>query len=249
MDKQADLLAMDFDGVIADSIMECAVVAYNGFARHKGFNNQIYTPKDIDPVELDIFKQTRPFIRSGEDYIYLYHAMNEGVKIGEQDDFDNFKNKYIDLKDLYYKLFCLARNRLLNDHYEEWISLSPLYNGMDTFLNSVLKKVHIISTKASRYIVSLLSHFDVRIDRVNIHSTENGQSKAQILLDIMDSKNISNQNTTYIDDHIDTLIGMQRTNANCLLATWGYNNKNLFNLVENTNIEMIGLKKFYKKYG
>lgn len=249
MNSDIKLLAMDFDGVIADSIMECAVAAYNGYVSHNGLNSFILSPKDIDPFQISQFITTRTFIRSGEDYLYLFHAINEHVEINNQEDFDNFKTKYFGLKDTYYNAFYSARSQLLSDHYIEWMSLNPLFWDMDRFLNNVIDKVHIISTKAKKYIISILSHYNVRIDQENIHSTENGQSKADILKEIIDKNKASSNNTVYVDDHLDTLLKIQIPEVRFILAKWGYNNKDQHDLAEESNIDLISLDQFYIMYG
>jgi phosphoglycolate phosphatase-like HAD superfamily hydrolase len=248
MNHDIKLLAMDFDGVIADSVMECAVVGYNGFAIHNGLSEFILSPNDINPFQLSVFITVRPYIRTGEDYIYIFHAINEHVEIDNQADFDEFKNKYIGLKDSYYNSFYSARKQLLNDHYTEWMSLNPLFWGMDRFLNRNSDKVRIISTKASKFISSILSHYNIKISQRNIYSTENGQTKADILLGILNKEKVFSKDTVFIDDHLDTLLTMQVTNCYCLLATWGYNNNEQQELAEKTNIELVNLDLFYKKY-
>ena len=249
MDTKIDLLAMDFDGVIADSIMECAVAGYNAYSTYRGNANQIITPNKINHRQLNLFKSTRPFIRSGEDYIYLFQAISEGINIYSQEDFDRFKNRYIDRKDSYYQLFYSVRQQLITSNFNEWINLNPLYDGMKQFLNTVSSKVHIISTKASKYIIAILSHYAINLKSENIHSTENGFSKSDILLKIITENNFKAQNTVYIDDHLDTLLKMEKTNTNCLLATWGYNTKKQQDEYLNSSIKMVDLKQFYQMYG
>ena len=79
--KQIQLLAMDFDGVIADSIMECAVVGYKAYSAYRGNEIPINSPDKINPRQLNLFISTRPFIRSGEDYVYLFQAISDGFNI------------------------------------------------------------------------------------------------------------------------------------------------------------------------
>jgi hypothetical protein len=69
--QNKQLLAMDFDGVIADSISECAVAGYNGYEAYCGNNIEIKTPEEINIDQLNKFRTMRPYIRSGEDYIYF----------------------------------------------------------------------------------------------------------------------------------------------------------------------------------
>lgn len=245
--KQIQLLAMDFDGVIADSISECAVVGYKAFSTYRGNAIPIISPDQINPRQLNLFISTRPFIRSGEDYVYLFQAISDGINLVNQDDFDTFKNKYIDRKDRYYKLFYSVRQQFITNNVNEWIELNPLYDGMKEFLNSKSLDINIISTKASIYINKILLQNEISIEENKVHSTQDGSSKSEILTKIMLDSNYDPINTYYIDDHLDTLTKMKSTKANCLLATWGYNSNDV-GVHQNNSILMIDLKKFYRNF-
>jgi len=238
---------MDFDGVIADSISECAVSGFNGYGLYNEKSLKVTDPGKIDPNKLIIFNKTRPFIRSGEDYIYLFQAIEERVIINSQSDFDSFKNKYLNRNELYRSYFKQAREWLMNTQKNEWIKLNPIYNGMKEFLNSNSLDMHIISTKASKFINEILLQNEISIKENNVHSTQDGLSKSEILTKIMLDSNYDPINTYYIDDHLDTLTKMKSTKANCLLATWGYNNNDV-DVNQNNSILMIDLKNFYRSF-
>ena len=65
LNQNKQLLAMDFDGVIADSISECAVAGYNGYEAYCDNNIRIKTPEEINPDQLNKFRTMHPYIRSG----------------------------------------------------------------------------------------------------------------------------------------------------------------------------------------
>lgn len=247
--NQIQLLAMDFDGVIADSILECAVTGYNGYSMYHNKNTKIYTSDDLNPLQLNSFRNTRPYIRSGEDYIYLYQAYDEGIQINNQNDFDVFKKTFIDQRESYYEYFYMARKDLVDNYFNNWIELNPLYEDMKRFLKSVFTKVHIISTKASNYICKILSHYDINLNHSQIHSTSTGHSKSDILLKIMRDNNFCSENALFIDDHLDTLKKMKNTNVQCYLANWGYNTEIQKTTSMSYNIKNIELENFYNLFG
>ncbi len=249
MTSKIELLAMDFDGVIVDSILECAIAGYNGYEMYNKSKNKIYTPNEIEISQLITFRNTRPYIRSGDDYIYLNQAYDEKVQINNQKDYDEFKNVFMERRESYYKYFYLARKDLIDNHFNKWIELNPLYEDMKLFLNSVSSRVHIISTKASKYIIEILSQYDISLHPSRIHSTETGYSKSDILLKIMQDNNITSNNTVYVDDHFDTLRKMKRTNVQCYLANWGYNTEIQRNMSMSFNLKNIELKNFFKLFG
>lgn len=70
-------LALDFDGVIVDSINECLATALNAYTRFCG-KDQFCTDLRLVPEGLaDAFRSMRPLIRRGEDYVFLIQAFEE----------------------------------------------------------------------------------------------------------------------------------------------------------------------------
>ena len=119
---------------------------------------------------------------------------------------------------------------------------------MTKFLQSVIKKIHIVSTKSSKYIIEILSYNRILLNSDNIHSTEIGISKSDILLKIIDNTKINSQNIVFIDDHIDTLQKVEKTNVHRMLAGWGYNNYQQRSKCDKLNIELVELQHFYEKF-
>ena len=246
--QNKQLLAMDFDGVIADSISECAVAGYNGYKAYCGNNFRIKTPEEINTDQLNKFRIMRPYIRSGEDYIYLFQALNESVNIDSQEGFDEFQMVYIDRKETYYQLFYSARQTLITSNRDNWIALNPLYNGMGEFLQSIQNKIHIVSTKASKYIIEILNSNDIEFNPKQVHEASRGLSKTDIIIKLMHEYNLSPSNMVFIDDHLDTLHQVESVNVRCMLAGWGYNTDKQRSRCHKLNLELIDLQQFYKEF-
>lgn len=242
------LLAMDFDGVIVDSISECAVAGYNGYEAYCGNNVKIKIPEEIKPDQLSKFRTMRPYIRSGEDYLYLFHAIDESINIDSQEDFDEFKIASIDCKESYYKLFYSARQKLMSSNCDNWITLNPLYNGMDVFLHSMHTKIHIVSTKAPKYIIKILKFNGIEFNPKRVHEAGRGFSKTDIIIRLMQEYNLSTPNMIFIDDHFDTLSKVKMTGVRCLLADWGYNTNKQRSRCHRLKLELVDLQQFYKEF-
>lgn len=242
------LLAMDFDGVIVDSISECAVAGYNGYEAYCGNNVKIKIPEEIKPDQLSKFRTMRPYIRSGEDYIYLFHALSDEIIINSQEDFDEFKIASIDCKESYYKLFYSARQTLMSSNFDNWITLNPLYNEMDVFLHSMHTKIHIVSTKASKYIIKILKFNGIEFNPGQVHEAGRGFSKTDIIIRLMQEYNLSTPNMIFIDDHFDTLSKVKMTGVRCLLADWGYNTNKQRSRCHKLKLELVDLQQFYKEF-
>lgn len=246
--QQMQLLAMDFDGVIVDSISECAVAGFNGYSEYCDSSEVIIKPENIENDRLNKFCIMRPYIRSGEDYIYLFHAIDESINIDSQEDFDKFKIVYLDRKESYYKLFYSARQTLMSSNFDNWITLNPLYNEMDVFLHSMHTKIHIVSTKAPKYIIKILKFNGIEFNPKRVHEAGRGFSKTDIIVKLIREYNLSTPNMIFIDDHFDTLHKIKSTGVRCMFAGWGYNTNKQRSRCHRLNLELVDLQQFYKEF-
>lgn len=247
------LLALDFDGVIVDSVLECAVVAYNGYHAFQGSGSRIKLPQEIPADTLSKFRSMRPYIRSGEDYLYLFQALDEGITIADQVEFDKFHDTQLDRKEMYYRLFYAERAALMVSDHESWIALNPLYNGMVNFLQSLKPELllQIVSTKASRYISEILDNNGIKLDSEQIHQAGRGSSKTDIISLLLQKNNLSPGEVAFVDDHPDTVYKVSKTGVMCFLAGWGYNDIEQQQLIIDSDIPVIDLNdlKEIGKYG
>ncbi|MFH1851254.1 MAG: HAD family hydrolase [Candidatus Neomarinimicrobiota bacterium] len=237
------LLALDFDGVIVDSVLECAVAAYNGYQAFIGNNSRIKAPQEIPTDLLSRFRATRPYIRSGEDYLYLFQALAEGIAITDQADFDSFHDTHPDRREPYYQLFYAEREALMTSDHANWIRLNPPYEGMIDFLQSLKPELilRIVSTKAVRYIAEILDHHGVRLEPDQIHQAGRGLSKPDIISRLMQKHDLSPCEAIFVDDHLDTVEKVSKTGVACLLASWGYNTVEQRCSIAGSNIDLIGI--------
>ena len=106
------ILALDFDGVIADSILECLVTAYNAYSIHVGSADFRTNLDQFKSSEIGEFRRTRIYIRRGEDFVFLLQAAANGVCLKSQGQFDRFLELNAGLREEYRTLFYSQRQRL-----------------------------------------------------------------------------------------------------------------------------------------
>lgn len=255
MEKKAeripDLLALDFDGVIADSIAECMIVGYNAHAGLENTDPKVTHGDDIEAGRRDEFKRLRRFIRSGQDYVYIFLAIDKAVRIENQDDFDEFLQEYASRKNEFHDAFYRERERLFLHHRRLWTSLNPLYPGMTEFLKAFYPpdRLHIITTKPLSYVYEILKAHGIRLRHENCFQAGGDVSKAQIITDLLKKKAVAPSRFHFIDDQIDTLIKAARENIRCYLAGWGYNDQAQKSLAEGQGIDVLSLEAFYSIFG
>ena len=221
------ILALDFDGVIADSIAECLVVGYNAYSKYTGEGKTIASLSDLSPEVFVEGRRLRNFIRAGQDYVYIHMAIDLGVSIPDQTAYDAFTEKYADRFDNYFQLFYAERQHLLDEQPEVWNSLNPLYPGIQVFLQKYPEKnkLYIVTTKKVEYVIEILKFNEIDLIEKNMFHAHQSFPKADIIQHISDVTEISAKDVVFVDDQVDTLIKVAPTGASCYLATWGYNNE------------------------
>lgn len=223
---KTQILALDFDGVIADSIAECLVVGYNAYSRYIGKGSPIVSLSGLAPEVFAEGRRLRNFIRAGQDYVFIHMAIDLGEVITDQTAYDAFTEKHADRFDDYFRLFYTERQQLLDDQPEIWNSLNPLYKGIRSFLQDYPKKnnLYIATTKKVEYVIEILRSNHIELIEKNIFHANPVFPKAEIIRHTAGMRGTAMEDVIFIDDQIDTLIKVAPTGARCLLAVWGYNN-------------------------
>ena len=222
--NKTDYFAFDFDGVIADSILECMISGYNAYAHIKGTLKRKYDIEDFSDSEILDFRRLRNFIRSGEDYVYIMLSFDLGIPIQSQADWDHFTAQYAELKESYYSAFYESRNHILDSFKEKWLALNPLYPGIKEFISHIpVEHIFIVTTKDVHFVKEILTANGITLIDKQMYQAVKGLKKPQIILNILSDFNISSEKLIFIDDHAQTVLDVSETAVNCYLSGWGYN--------------------------
>ncbi|MCK5282766.1 MAG: aldehyde dehydrogenase [Nanoarchaeota archaeon] len=241
-------LALDFDGVIVNSVEECLLVGYNAFAEYNKKAKKIQSLDDLGDQTLKKLKKMRNFIKFGEDYVYLNLALAEGMNIRSQEAFNSFKKKHIDLQSVFFNLFYDERESFSTTHKEEWLKLNSFYNGMKEFLLNYKNKknLFIISTKRKEFILKILKANSININEQNIfHANE---KKTDIISEILIKRKIAPSDFYFVDDQVTTLLDVKAIEVNCFLADWGYNSYEQYEFALDHNIKSIEIDDFLEQF-
>ena len=133
------ILALDFDGVIVDSVLDSLFIGHNAYLRlygkevKKNFGGELFTFKNWEEIkkhfqeEIKYYRTLRPFIRGATDYGLIQKLMEEKKYIKNQEEFDNYRNTVNFDFEAYGKEFYQERERLQNISYRDWFNLEPPY--------------------------------------------------------------------------------------------------------------------------
>ena len=243
---EKDILALDFDGVIVNSIEECLVVGYNSLQKHLGLGGFINRLNELEDEQVLDSRQMRNFIRHSEDYVFIFYALLKGAGIRSQSEFDNFLKRHADLKDSFHKIFYQERSRLLATERQRWLELNPLYPGMGDFIRTYRypERLVIITTKRAEFVEVTLAATGIRFPAANLFSADQGRSKSVLIAELLSSRAIQPPELHFIDDQVDTLITAKPLGVNLYLARWGYTNKEQIRLAEQEKIPVLSRNEF-----
>ncbi len=213
-----ELLFLDFDGVLCDSLPETLVSSWIAYHEHVLGDRPAAMPVDFRAG----FSFLRPLIRSGEDYLLVQEIIDRGLTVADQAGFDRLLSekgpgRMKEFKDFFYQ----ARQDLLQKEPEYWFSLNPVFRPMQQALNSCRSKdrVYILSTKKSEFILKILKNN--RMDFVSENVIDSGPAdKAGCISRIMDD--MSADKAYFIDDQLSHLQGVSDRRIRLYLAAWGY---------------------------
>jgi len=212
------LLFLDFDGVICDSIQEC--FASSRIAYFNYFKNE--EADTIKNETKNAFYSLRPYVRNGEDYLFLHEIIEKEIIINNQKDFNFYveqqgPKKTLSFRELFYK----ARNFLLNTKHDYWLNMNPIFANLKESFNKsfAIPSVFILSTKKPDYIKEILDFHNIYINPERIINSLN-KKKCSIISQILNLKEM--KTAIFIDDQIDHLIQNQDRRIRTYLASWGY---------------------------
>ncbi|HPC36231.1 MAG TPA: hypothetical protein PLO79_06360 [Candidatus Marinimicrobia bacterium] len=245
-----DILALDCDGVIVDSIAECLVVGYNAFNSAIGCSERI---NDLSQLPSEIQQESRRlrnFIRHGEDYVYIFKAIADNFPIHNQADFDDYLEKNRDVKEEFRTQFYLERARFLREEPLRWLALNPFYDGMADFLRnfSPPERLYIITTKKLEYVQVILNTAGIPFQLRNLFAANSQKGKPEIIADLLQKIGLSPGNFYFVDDQVDTLIKLKPLKIRLFVAGWGYTSPEQIHQAEIEGIPTLTLNEFYQLF-
>ena len=227
-DKKENLIyALDFDGVLCDSAIETAISGWK-FAQILWNDMPLGSPSQ---EYIEAFREVRPFLKIGYESVLIMRLLFEGLSVSEL--CNNYEvetqklieREYINIDEL-KKDFGKVRDKWIEQSLDEWIEMSPLFDGVVDFLATLEKEnCYIVTTKQEHFVKYILEANGISIEDEYIWGLDKGMSKVDILF-LIQSKNV-NKNIIFIEDRLLTLSDVakdERLNAIQLqFVSWGYN--------------------------
>ena len=245
----SSILALDFDGVVCDGLIEYFETAWRTYCQIWHRDRQT-PPEDIAAS----FYRLRPVIETGWEMPILVKALVEGVseqeilsKWGEISASFLQKDKLI-AADIALKLDQI-RDQWISNDLESWLNLHKFYPGVIEKIKSLQGSVMqpmIITTKEGRFVNQLLQKQGVEMPAKSIIGKESKRPKHQVLKELMAEAQVK---LWFVEDRLKTLQLVQQqphlTAVKLYLADWGYNTASERERAGQTpGIELISLSTF-----
>jgi len=233
------ILALDFDGVIVDSILDSLFVGHNAYLRLYGkemkrsFGGELFTFENWEEIkkkykeEIRYYYTLRPYIRGATDYGLIQKLMEEKKVINNQKEFDQYRKSVEFDFEAYEEEFYNERERLQNIDYRAWYNLEPPYpkilEGMKKLLEKGIKIVIATSNRRKAIAKSFTpEYFGFTIAPKDILDKRYGEDKSEQMRQIVKLYKVTFKDIYFVDDQMSHLIKTKQLGVKVFLAGWSY---------------------------
>ncbi|MCW9683275.1 HAD family hydrolase [Dolichospermum planctonicum UHCC 0167] len=246
------ILALDFDGVVCDGLIEYFEVAWLTYC-------QIWSPVDDTlPDDLALrFYRLRPVIETGWEMPVLIKALIAGFSDAQiLQSWTTITAEILAANNLEAKAVSTQLDNLRDEWIEKdldgWLSLHRFYPGVIERLKITLEtevQLYIVTTKEGRFVKQLLQKEGVNLPSENIFGKEVKRPKYATLRELIKKANTQTVNLWFVEDRLKTLqLVQQQSDLNHIklfLADWGYNTQLERETGKNdSRIQLISLSHF-----
>jgi len=222
------LLALDFDGVICDGLLEYFQTAWRAYCR-------IWSPSDKMPPEglAESFYRLRPVVETGWEMPCVLRSILQGTP--EAEILKNWSAICLELVQTerlvpveVEQLVDRVRDEWITRDLADWLSLHRFYPGVIAQLQQLAASeidLYVVTTKEDRFVQQLFAQAGVDLSASQIFGKSVRQPKAQTLRQLQQRPGGSR--IWFVEDRLKTLQAIapqvDLQNVQLFLADWGYN--------------------------
>jgi len=231
--QQPTILALDFDGVVCDGLIEYFQTAWQAYCR-------LWHPTNpIPPKELaSQFYRLRPVVETGWEMPILIHSLLIGLPEAEiLAHWESIAPKQAQEAGFNATTLVAEVDRIRDEwiarDLDHWLAQHRFYPGIRDRLQQILSQsipLVIITTKEGRFVRQLLQQQQIELPESQIFGKEVRQPKAQTLRDLIQQfseKADTSVEVWFVEDRLKTLQSIQTQSdldpVQLFLADWGYN--------------------------
>ncbi len=225
------ILALDFDGVICDTVHELLKSTWQVYREIWGASN------DGPPPEVaSAYIRLRPALEIGWESPVMLRAIIEGVPEAEllQEFQTVWRQRILEAHRLnradLSARFDAARDSWIRTDLRGWLASNHLYPGIAERLRVIVQsdvRVFVITTKEGRFAHLLLEQNGVKLPPAHVWGKERAQPKEDLLRALRQEHVVNYDDIWFVEDRLKTLQSVAQQadlrGVGLFLATWGYN--------------------------
>lgn len=209
--------ALDFDGVICDSIHECYENSYLAFRQtHPEFNHPGQPPNSWK----DAFYEFRGLVRPSKNFYLLWKMITNCEEISM--DTIQFENECIALSDSsekFGRIFTEVRCRILMLDQERFISQNLIFEEVKENWFRLKTPLYVVTAKDSELAELILKANNLEVTGV---FGKGSGSKSSTLLKLASMHHVDISHVYFVDDNPEFVRETANIGAKAGLAKWGY---------------------------
>jgi phosphoglycolate phosphatase-like HAD superfamily hydrolase len=224
------ILALDFDGVVCDTVREAGRSAWEVIRPLRGAGGGA-----IPPEAMEAFVRLRPAVESGWEFPVVLWSILDGVP--EASLLAEFQGKWRQValerigltREELGARFDTARDRAIANDLDGWLADQGLYPSMAAWLNETLRRetrVYIVTTKGARFAHKLLEVNGVSFPLDRVWGREQQRPKPELLRVLRQRESADFRDIWFVEDRLKTLQAVAREpdlqDVGLFLAAWGY---------------------------
>lgn len=255
------ILALDFDGVLCNSLHDTVMTALNTYLQcNTKHNLPLQKPLTSETV-IDFKNRNSEFMKKfthlmplgnfAKDYYVILEIINKNKydNICSQKDFNNFRESLNDQKiKTYNNLFYRYRHSLQQNDPEAWADLLPAFPGIPHAIRKLSKNFlpAVATSKDNNSVNILLKKYgiDDLFASDNILDKDFARTKREHMIKFKKLHDLDFTDIHFIDDKISHLLQVKKLKVNTYLATWGFNTEREHKIAEEKGINLLALKDF-----
>lgn len=237
MNGGGEVLALDFDGVISDSILETFVVAVRTHGKLADPGGHSRAWDEIEKADLEAirthplyqkFLELMPLGNRAEDFAVALAVIEAGVSVEDQLDFDRFgEGLGAEFLANFHASFYRERSAFRTADPVAWLALvAPFDEFVDLLRRRAGDRIFALATAKDRASIDLLLEAyglaDLFPDGLVVDK-EAGRSKRAHLALLRERLDVAFEQITFVDDKLNHLEDVAPLGVRCVLSGWGYN--------------------------
>jgi phosphoglycolate phosphatase-like HAD superfamily hydrolase len=213
------MLALDFDGVICNSINECLLTSFNAYFDRKE-SNITDIPQDLQ----EYFSMNRFYVRPAREYLLLFKGFEAKIDNMTHSSFEGLKNLHAREMVPFGEKFFRERERSQIKDPKHWLSLHDIYDHVYEYLRNYDSSIFIVTTKDRDSVKKILDSYDLLGVVKDIYSKEISENKNELFKSLVSDYQelIRRSSINFVDDNEWHLADVNSSSINLYFANWGY---------------------------